>query len=105
MTPSNANEYLHLVQAMAEGKTVQLATVSSGWVTIYPNDQIDFTYPASQYRVVPPTITETKIMWIHLRYKTIREYIEGEHNEQEWKNKGWLLRKITITYVDEELTE
>lgn len=49
MNKDNAKDYLPLVQALAEGKTVQLSDGRGGWI----EGEIEFHYPASEYRIKP----------------------------------------------------
>lgn len=48
MTKENAKDFLPLVQALAEGKTIQLAS-GNHWYDVNP----DFTCPPSKYRIKP----------------------------------------------------
>lgn len=57
MNASNAKDYLPLVQALADGKTVQLSDGNGGWI----DGDIEFTYPASEYRIKQP---EPREIWI-----------------------------------------
>lgn len=49
MNKDNAKDYLPLVQALADGKTIQIKTVA-GW---YDNEDPTFTYIYDQYRIKP----------------------------------------------------
>ncbi len=51
MNAQDAKDYLPLVQALADGKTIQHAN-GNGW---YDKNEPDFTCPASYYRVKPET--------------------------------------------------
>lgn len=50
MNPQNAHEYLPLVQALADGKTLQLEGYA-GWVDL--NDEICFGATPQDYRIKP----------------------------------------------------
>jgi hypothetical protein len=63
MNKDNAKDYLPLVQALADGKTVQLSDGNGGWI----EGEIDFQYPVSEYRIK----SELKEVWI-------TEYPNGE---------------------------
>lgn len=52
MTRENAKDYLPLVQALAERKTLQ-SRARDGWADILPTEDIWFCNPASDYRVKP----------------------------------------------------
>ena len=50
MNKENAHEYLPLVQALAEGKTIQFKHAGGGWEDTV---SVDFNYSAKYYRVKP----------------------------------------------------
>jgi hypothetical protein len=50
MTKQNAKEFLPLVQALADGKTLQMLSDNDGWVDI---NSAEFFYSPSSYRVKP----------------------------------------------------
>lgn len=57
MNASNARDYLPLVQALAEGKVIQVVNIfSGGWVDI---TDMDLGAPADQYRIK----TEPREIW------------------------------------------
>jgi len=62
MNSQNAHEYLPLVQALADGKTIQFKeVVSNEWVD---RDTCEFTYSAKYYRIKPEP--RTFEMWRNL---------------------------------------
>jgi hypothetical protein len=61
MTKENAKHYLPLIQAMSEGKTIQIKNLSTGeW---FDTAGCNFLYPPENYRVKP----EPQVLWINLR--------------------------------------
>jgi len=50
MNASNAKDYLPLVQALVEGKTVQYRLLGEKWST---GGDVDFSLPPDQYRIKP----------------------------------------------------
>lgn len=60
MNKDNAAEYLPLVQALAEGKTIQIKeTIGSGW---FDDRAPDFNLPPREYRIKP----EPREIWVNL---------------------------------------
>lgn len=53
MTRENAKDFLPLVHALAEGKTIQILYDDIGWEDC--NSDIAFCYPIENYRVKPET--------------------------------------------------
>lgn len=51
MNKDNAKDFLPLVQALAEGKTIQIMTADRGWVDFYK--EIVFSLSAKYYRIKP----------------------------------------------------
>lgn len=59
MNASNAQDYLPLVQALAEGKTIQVIDIlDGGWIDIH---SMDLGAPANHYRVKP----EPREIWVN----------------------------------------
>ncbi len=50
MNKETARDYLPLVQALIEGKTVQYRLLGEKWST---GGDVDFTLPPDQYRIKP----------------------------------------------------
>ena len=51
MNKNNAKDFLPLVQALADGKTIQFYTGS--WVDLSSVDETSFTLPPERYRIKP----------------------------------------------------
>lgn len=63
MKKDNARDYLPLVQALAEGKTIQYKTIMPPeWVDIDSHD-VDFVLGAERYRIKP----EPREIWVNRR--------------------------------------
>jgi hypothetical protein len=60
MNKENAKDYLHLVQALADGKTIQFKTTSGNW-----EDQVNlhFSLDPEDYRIKPEP--RTWKVWAH----------------------------------------
>lgn len=58
MNASNAKDYLPLVQALIEGKTVQYRLLGEEWST---GGDVDFSLPPDQYRIKP----EPREIWVN----------------------------------------
>lgn len=58
MNKSNARDYLPLVQALAEGKVIQVLGVN-GWVDI--EAELSLCFAADQYRIKP----EPREIWVN----------------------------------------
>ena len=63
ITASNAKDYLPLLQALIEGKTLQLR-VCDNWLDC--KDGVDFTCAPSDYRIKP----EPREFWMVMPYAT-----------------------------------
>ena len=63
MNKDNAREYLPLVQALAEGKTIQCRQVPGGWTDM---DRLNFNAPPNEYRIKP----EPREIWVRFNEKT-----------------------------------
>ncbi len=88
MTKDNAQDFLPLVQALAEGKTVQYRLLGEKWST---GGDVDFSLPPDQYRIKP----EPREIWVN-------EYPEGDSHthysaESAAKAKG-VCKAITRHY-------
>lgn len=64
MTKDNAKDYLPLVQALAEGKTIQVLVADGefGWADL---DDVSFESPSKSYRIKP----EPRRWWLVAYYK------------------------------------
>lgn len=58
MNASNARDYLPLVQALADGKTIQWKHRTMGWID---SNELSDAYPASDYRIKP----EPREIWVN----------------------------------------
>lgn len=58
MNASNAKDYLPLVQALGEGKVIQIRTDLSGWKDF---EEFSFEKPAENYRIKP----EPRDIWVN----------------------------------------
>lgn len=58
MNAINAKDYLPLVQALVEGKTVQYRLLGEKWST---GGDVDFSLPPDQYRIKP----EPREIWVN----------------------------------------
>jgi hypothetical protein len=52
MKQSEAAQFLPLIKAWSEGKTLQLKGTEGGWIDIN-NSEVNFTYPPSEWRIKP----------------------------------------------------
>lgn len=59
MNKDTAKDYLPLVQALADGKVIQILEVDGAWVDVIP--ETFFTMPASSYRIKP----EPREIWVN----------------------------------------
>lgn len=53
MNKDNAKLYLPLVQALADGKVLQMKTYSGIWADVRQDVALTFSNPASDYRIKP----------------------------------------------------
>lgn len=83
MNKDNAKEYLYLVQALAEGKTIQTKNIC-GWTDM---GEIHFIDRASSYRIKPEPLEFE--MWVDERVDMVRVDMTGM--------PGW--RKIKVREV------
>lgn len=80
MNKENAHLYLPLVQALAEGKTIQFKTTSGNW-----EDQVNlhFSLDPEDYRIKPEP--RTWDVWLHLAGKVINSDPDKWYGPNEWK--------------------
>ena len=91
MNAQNAHEYLPLIYALANGKTIQTRydeTVVDYW---YDADEINFAYPSKCYRVKPDP--RTFEIWVHKEGGDIHHWIPPNWNE----DNSW--ERITVQEV------
>ena len=65
MNQQNAKDFLPLIQALADGKTIQIKPLESEWEDIY---RIDVYYPTIYYRIKPEPRT----------FKIVRSKLTGD---------------------------
>jgi hypothetical protein len=86
MNAENAHEYLPLVQAIADGKTIQVLGKDGNWY-----DSPLLNTPPSRYRIKPEP--RTFEMWVHKTAVDIYREIPDWMNE----NNSW--ERITVQEV------
>lgn len=60
MNKDNAKDYLPLVQALVDGKAVQI--IDRDCTTWMDSDELDFRYPANHYRIKP----KPREIWVNV---------------------------------------
>lgn len=89
MNKDNAKEFLPLVQALAEGKTLQYYSHSAAqWKDMAA---VNFIYERARYRVKPERIK--KKMWYKERHNMMYEEAYAA-NKLYWEEQGWRLVEI-----------
>jgi len=74
MNKENAHEYLPLVQALADGKTIQCRyQIEDDW---YEESEINFNWPLECYRIKPEP--RTFEMWLYHPVGRMYPFVEGE---------------------------
>lgn len=53
MTGTEVKELLPIIQALEEGKEIQVKSRSGKWTDIKENEELSFAYPPSDYRIKP----------------------------------------------------
>lgn len=93
MNKDNAKEFLPLVQALAEGKTLQLR-YGSGWKDYGSNSDINFGFNPSEYRVKPERIK--KKMWYHPSSDKTGLYpvSDSAFSNNHWTESGWKIVEV-----------
>ena len=102
MNKDNAKDYLPLIQALAEGKTIQFFS-GSKWNDV---EDVSFSYEIKDYRIkpeveyVPFDTTEGKPKWHDLRKdpndlpkedcETVTLHENGNKNIIKWKHGEWI---------------
>ncbi len=93
MTKDEAKEYLPLITALAEGKTIQfLNTTSKEWRDC--NTMNVFGYAPECFRIKP----EPKVIWVN-------EYTDGNHNAYRSKERAMNMSKndntrVAVKYIE-----
>ena len=94
MNAQNAHEYLPLVQALADGKTIQFNYEEDGWKD---TESVELQYSAKYYRVKPEP--RTFDVWIHKNGEGIQRQIPHS-----WMNENNSWERITVQEVLEART-
>ena len=102
MNKDNAKEYLPLIQALAEGKTIQYQPFGENvGANIYPKGvwtdikgEINFPHEAHCYRIKPETIELE--LWYHSRGGNTCD-VKSTDKEQDWLKAGY--RKIKMREI------
>lgn len=91
MNKDNAAQFLPLVQALADGKTLQWRQgVDSAWHDT--GGEVRFNYDATNYRIKPEVFTRE--FWVskdRLQFFRVRP----EESDKTWEEKGWT--RVTMT--------
>lgn len=99
MNKDNAKDYLPLVQALAEGKTIQM-DAEDEW---FDNPNPDFTLPVECYRVKP----EPRVFYVNEYENGFGSLHDSKEKLEDFLNhNGFTVRKIckaTIEVLDETL--
>lgn len=90
MNKDNAKDYLPLVQALAEGKTIQYySTTTSKWVD---DDDFTFCLPPTGYRIKPERIK--KKMWYKESMLCLYTENYGIWSAAKWCSEGYKLVEV-----------
>ncbi len=103
MNKDNAKDYLPLVQALAEGKTIQLKAFGQ-WIDL---ENPDFVYSLKHYRIKP----EPKKEWVRVGLWRVgldsRRYASSEEDEIRLQSLphfgGWLTDRIEYELPEGEV--
>jgi hypothetical protein len=90
MNKENAREYLPLVQALANGKTLQI-DAGAGWIDL--SEETNFVFDPEDYRIKPEP--RTFEMWLFNPMGRMYPFVEGEECFAE--NEDW--ERITVQEV------
>lgn len=87
MNRQQAKELLPIIQAFAEGKTIQYFCESENqhWIDIEPNENIDFSNDTSRYRIKPEP-----------KYRPFNNVEECWQEMQKHQPLGWIKDTSTI---------
>lgn len=92
MNKDNAKEFLPLVQALADGRTIQhKSTVSNAWTDVV---QVSFNLNPDRYRIKPERIK--KKMWYHPTSAVGGLYPVDQTGvpSADWERQGWKIIEI-----------
>ena len=91
MNAQNAKEYLPLVQALADGKTLQVEDYA-GWVDL--REEINFVFDPEDYRI--KSEPRTFDIWLNEKRKRVLSVEDGDDNKDA-KFSDW--ERITVMEV------
>lgn len=92
MNKDNAKEFLPLVQALAEGKTIQYRNLNSNtWSDVV---QVAFSSAPDRYRIKPERIK--KKMWYHPSSDKTGLYpvSDSAFSIKHWTESGWKIVEV-----------
>lgn len=87
MNRQQAKELLPIIQAFAEGKTIQYYYRGENWVDVKPNESVDFSDDVSKYRIKPKQ-----------EYRPFKDSEECWNEMQRHQPFGWTKLKGEIEY-------
>lgn len=87
MNRQQAKELLPIIQAFAEGKTIQYYYVGADWVDVKPNESVDFSNDTLNYRIKPEP-----------KYRPFKDSEECWNEMQKHQPFGWTKLKGEIEY-------
>ena len=88
MNAQNAAQFLPLVQALADGKTIQL-NGHRGWEDVKPPDNIGFNFPVEKYRIKPePPKPREYRLWVTSYGHAVMAHHDNSLNERS-ADAGW----------------
>jgi hypothetical protein len=83
MNKENAHLFLHLVQALADGKTLQLKSFNTEcWEDFGDDDPVSFSGHPEDYRIKPEP--RTWDVWLHMAGKAIHSNPDKWHGPNDW---------------------
>ena len=96
MDKHTAKDYLPLVQALAEGKTIQYKNPRGEWCD---KEETFFNFAPEVYRIKPRRIEKTQEMWVHDKIKVLYP-VSTEDLPDRWEASNWKRRIVTISYEE-----
>jgi hypothetical protein len=82
MNKHDAHDYIPLLQAMGDGKTIQFKRIDSEWEDL---ETTEFTYSAKNYRVKPEP--RTFDIWVNRYNGAISDYVSPDrHDHSFWEH-------------------
>ena len=87
MNKNNAKDYLPLVQALSEGKTIQYHNITFGKWEDFEGTDISFSADASKYRIKP----EPRVIWVLQTCGGSLDFFRGAPEPDErMRAHGWI---------------